>query len=793
MGILKRLCGAFIATAFAVSAQAQTAPSYPKCTDPGMDAADVQRIVYMNGVLVEPEVDAAKSVARMAEILVSGDSVTGEVGSPNHAVPRKFCFTVAYDPIGWGTVEKPDTSIIPLKQKYWDQAFQDVYEVLFMKQAEEFFSTSLRDLFNPHDGTSREPNYDSARGVASYLDANKLASLDNTFTREYSALVAQQQLYGDQYVRAINSYTQAVSQEEQAIASLKSAQDALTAKDAPYMDSTPPYMGFDQAERDAVAAAQKARDDARSYRIGVFANVKQVGDYIKDTTPQSGTNMASRIADAYAIADSVSSTIESDGSQIPLINQARVDALLAAAVPRTIADLLAPTVDAGKALASLLSSSTQPTILVAHSEGNLIAHMAYASALKQQYDNHGNMDLAKRVRIINIANTSQISINNLSLTNADDGVINILGSNVTALVARKVAAFNRTSPAFTLQDGTAVAPCNYAVCQFYTNKPSLGGVSRTTVNVADITALASQDDTLAVFKLLADVTLIEAEKIYDHLLVETYLSNTHVGVIETRGVQFTIESGPGTASSTNDTTVQSNPYTIIKDRFRDRFEDMVYAAVSSLDAAQVPLPAPNWQPYLTADFSTLMSNTFVTGNTQQTNDGVWQMILRGTGTFGVKLPQDQTAVLVRAHMYFSATSDTNTRFAYKMYSQDASIAQGLYLSMRYNSTGCANATSAYFLDGASGSWQCGTELPLDVARLATVGAVMFTAQYDRRDCTMRISIAPDDGSAAMGGTVGLTPAQCNNARINFSFTPGAQSTASMIRIYSLDVLTYKAP
>lgn len=159
-------------------------------------------------------------------------------------------------------------------------------------------------------------------------------------------------------------------------------------------------------------------------------------------------------------------------------------------------------------------------IVVAHSQGNLLAHLAYASVASE----HGD-DTTRMMRVLNVANNARFSVNGLDFTRTEDRAL--LGLEILP----SVLEWWRNTPSC-----TAPKLCNFS---------------------------------------LADPTMIDASGAGDpagHEFVKTYLSDFTVSLSETgrtNGVAFT----PGAT------------------RFRDRFEDFVYAAAASLDAAN-PIP-PN--------------------------------------------------------------------------------------------------------------------------------------------------------------------------------------------------------
>lgn len=128
--------------------------------------------------------------------------------------------------------------------------------------------------------------------------------------------------------------------------------------------------------------------------------------------------------------------------------------------------------------------SYSKAIVVAHSQGNLLAHLAYARIAASIGD-----ATTERIRIVNVANTSKFSANSLDMSHAGD----------LALDALKVLGqrYKRTTP-----------HCSDERCNF-----SLAGPTLSSVHVDG--------------------------DLYDHGLVLTYLSNESVSVIDAQGVSFT--------------------------------------------------------------------------------------------------------------------------------------------------------------------------------------------------------------------------------------------------------------
>lgn len=164
-------------------------------------------------------------------------------------------------------------------------------------------------------------------------------------------------------------------------------------------------------------------------------------------------------------------------------------------------------------------------ILIAHSQGNLIANLAYARLASDGFD------LPNKLRIINIANTSEFSASGLNFTHAGDAAI-FSGATATLLkdqsletLPSQFSNWNRTTPR------CANTACNFTVAPATFNSSS-----------TDIPNQSFVDETL------------------DHSIVETYLSTANLTSRLEQGIIF----------STN------------ANRFIDRFEDFVYNAAARL-------------------------------------------------------------------------------------------------------------------------------------------------------------------------------------------------------------------
>lgn len=132
-------------------------------------------------------------------------------------------------------------------------------------------------------------------------------------------------------------------------------------------------------------------------------------------------------------------------------------------------------------------------IVVAHSQGNLLANLAYASLVAQ----YGN-DVNSKIRIVNVANTSSLSANGLDLTHTGDSAIKALITLPWSLDLVPFAG-QRTTPACSLNE----------ICPFAASPPSLDN---------------------------ADVDV-------GHSFIGTYLSDAPVDVLRPQGVALTNIAG----------------------------------------------------------------------------------------------------------------------------------------------------------------------------------------------------------------------------------------------------------
>ncbi len=175
-------------------------------------------------------------------------------------------------------------------------------------------------------------------------------------------------------------------------------------------------------------------------------------------------------------------------------------------------------------LAATLTSATAPIIIIAHSQGNLIANLAYAKAARDMYPRN----ISSFVKIVNIANTSQISLHNLNLTHADDKALFSPIASLSGLPSWY--GWNRAVPS--LDTNTGITTYSLSTQNFTLDTPTASGLVSFT---------------------WTDLT--------EHGLVDVYLSNDPVTMSDTRGITFS----PGSFC------------------MRDYFEDLVWTAAASLD------------------------------------------------------------------------------------------------------------------------------------------------------------------------------------------------------------------
>lgn len=188
---------------------------------------------------------------------------------------------------------------------------------------------------------------------------------------------------------------------------------------------------------------------------------------------------------------------------------------------------------------------TNRTIIIAHSQGNIFANYLWAYWVK----NYGDSIFSK-VRIINVANTSLFSPNDLNLTHENDGALfkdtaQICGEIVSLESVPETVSFERASPLCSEND----EGISEKICPFFLEEPTYYGSG--------------------------------GEFCTRHGFKETYLSENHTFPL----VDQNIVSGDYVGTT-----------------FRDRLEDMVYTAVASLDRAN-EIATPDIQGQFTSPFT----------------------------------------------------------------------------------------------------------------------------------------------------------------------------------------------
>lgn len=183
----------------------------------------------------------------------------------------------------------------------------------------------------------------------------------------------------------------------------------------------------------------------------------------------------------------------------------------------------------------------QRAVVVAHSQGNLLANLAWAATAVEQGNRTG-----QRMRIVNVANTSAVSVNGLNLTHARDW----------ALFSTGLLSFNPGLEVLPTQKGwTRSTPytqrCGSPTCAFVLAAPTFLGYQ------GDIDYPTNLDG-------VADAAL-------HHSIALTYL-NDQAGV--------TIDANPLAPPRSVDFTSGR--------RFVDRFVDLVYAAAVALERPALP-------------------------------------------------------------------------------------------------------------------------------------------------------------------------------------------------------------
>lgn len=410
--------------------------------------------------------------------------------------------------------------------------------------------------------------------------------------------------------------------------------------------------------------------------------------------------------------------------------------------------------------------SEKSVIIVAHSQGNILANLAYAKTMTMSKlsDPSLNMEPHKTVRIVNIANTSQVSLNNLDMTHDSD---NILFGNLTysGLVSLPVNGL----------DG-ALHDHWYR----YTD---------------DEYGWSDRNFTLDAFTLAKSHSAVTcALPGCLHFMVETYLSTDMASVAanQSRGVMYT--------SSTQ--------------QFRDFFEDLVYTASSSIDgtvpgntfpyqgsytppppvADATPILSSNivWQAYINNnDFSNGVPNLYSWGGAQY-DLNAHAYVLSGTNGFGVGLPPDLRVINIQAHVLFFANDSAPNQYSLGIWSNNPGVTDGVYIDFFHGAAVCdGSGDHAWVENGDPTPWQCQGDTGIAPSVFVNKGWVTVNAIYDRTPgvCNVWVQVWTDDLTYSHGKNIHLTPSQCSNSRGAFVFSPGSPSGSAGMLFNNLSVYT----
>ena len=175
------------------------------------------------------------------------------------------------------------------------------------------------------------------------------------------------------------------------------------------------------------------------------------------------------------------------------------------------------------------------SIVIAHSQGNLLANLAFAKLALEFGD-----DVHKMVKIVNIANTSDVSINDLNFTHASDAAL--FSSATATLWVDKSLETYPVRKNYLRSTNSCVGVCNFKM-----GAPTFNAITENIDYPNDGGGVV--DNTL------------------NHSIVLTYLNEKY-------HIQPTAEYAAKVGFTANAT------------RFIDRFEDLVYAAALSLEINQ---------------------------------------------------------------------------------------------------------------------------------------------------------------------------------------------------------------
>lgn len=263
--------------------------------------------------------------------------------------------------------------------------------------------------------------------------------------------------------------------------------------------------------------------------------------------------------------------------------------------PEVTDALMAPNGAVVQDIVNTIKMQVGPTILIGHSQGNLLNNLAFATLASEV-----GQEIRTMLRVVNVANTTQFAVSGLSFSHAKDAA---LFSSATDFEDADLSLETLPKQSFWLRN----TPTCVLLCDFSVLKAAFGGVDRT-------------DGTL------------------DHAFVETYLSTTDLPVVlESQGVSFT----PGKTS------------------FVDRFEDFVYTAAFSLEEERDPplptsysiTPIGTYRPTGINDRGDVVGQCGDIACIRLATDGTWRTIgtlggptsiARGINNLGIVVGQSST-------------------------------------------------------------------------------------------------------------------------------------------------------
>lgn len=207
-----------------------------------------------------------------------------------------------------------------------------------------------------------------------------------------------------------------------------------------------------------------------------------------------------------------------------------------------------------------------PSIVVAHSQGNLLVNLAWASYASEIGD-----EIAQKMRVVNVANTSRFSVNSLNLTHAGDFALFNSALSLESLPFTNSLDYERVTPV-----------CR-GFCNFVLAPPTFGNAS---YNFSIGNPLS-------------------------HGFVDTYMSDNELPtILVSNGVHFSLQHNT----------------------FKDRFEDLVYAAALSLEINQPGSCSKNVPGATISDASTSVNGVPDLGNSASPGTGSNQSDQGGSQT-----------------------------------------------------------------------------------------------------------------------------------------------------------------